>query len=61
MRHRALSADRLAAAIAAMGDPGMRERARALGERIRAEDGSGAAARFLERALAASARRRSFV
>jgi UDP:flavonoid glycosyltransferase YjiC (YdhE family) len=59
IRHRALSARRLASAMAAMSGPGMRERARVLGERIRAEDGPGAAARFLERALAAYVPRRA--
>lgn len=61
IRHRALSVDRLASAIAAMGDAGMREHARALGERIRAEDGPAGATRFLERALGDRVQRRAVV
>lgn len=44
-----LSAESLAAAIAAMDDPQMRNRAAALGAAIRQEDGVAAAAGFIER------------
>jgi UDP:flavonoid glycosyltransferase YjiC (YdhE family) len=48
-----LSAERLAAAIArATGEPGLRARAAALGERIRAEDGVACAAAAIERHIA---------
>lgn len=45
---RTLSADRLAAAIAAMEDQAMRHRAQLLGDAIRDEDGVEAAVRFIE-------------
>jgi UDP:flavonoid glycosyltransferase YjiC (YdhE family) len=48
----ALTAEGLAAAIRAMDEPGMRGRAAALGEAIRAERGMLAAARFIEAAVA---------
>ena len=56
IRHRELSVDRLAAAITAMNELEVRERARSLGDRIRAEDGPTRAARFLECALAGARR-----
>jgi UDP:flavonoid glycosyltransferase YjiC (YdhE family) len=49
LHHRKLSARRLANRLAsALDDPRARERARALGERVRAEDGVGAAIRAIE-------------
>ena len=45
---RILSADRLAAAVAAMDNQAMHERARVMGALIRAEDGVAAAVNFLE-------------
>lgn len=45
---RALTVDALVAAIRAMDDPDMRQRAVAMGEAIRAEDGPAAAAGFIE-------------
>lgn len=45
---RTLSAGQLAAAIAAMEDQPMRDRARLLGDAIRGEDGVAAAVRFIE-------------
>jgi UDP:flavonoid glycosyltransferase YjiC (YdhE family) len=51
-----LSAQRLARAIAgAVGEPGIRERAAALGARIRAEDGVGKAVGTIERLIAVPA------
>lgn len=53
-RASALTAEVLGEAMAAaLRDQGMRERAAALGRRIRAEDGTGAAARWLEHRLGA--------
>ncbi|NUB20165.1 glycosyltransferase [Azospirillum formosense] len=49
---RTLTAEGLARAIEATGDPGLRGRAAALGARIRAEDGVGNAVRFIEEGLA---------
>jgi sterol 3beta-glucosyltransferase len=47
--HRKLNADRLSAALhAVLGSDGMSERARAMGERVRAEDGLGAAVQAIE-------------
>ncbi|HZY67923.1 MAG TPA: glycosyltransferase, partial [Devosia sp.] len=43
-----LTAEALASALVEMDDPSVRERARGLGERIRAEDGVAAAVRFIE-------------
>jgi UDP:flavonoid glycosyltransferase YjiC (YdhE family) len=43
-----LGVDQFAAALQAMTDPAMAARAAALGARLRAEDGTGAAAQFLE-------------
>jgi sterol 3beta-glucosyltransferase len=52
LSYRALSAERLAAAIdVAVSDTGMRRRATALGARIRAEDGIANAVRVIERYL----------
>ncbi len=54
LRLRRLTAERLAAAIAAvLGDPGMRERAAALGRIVRAEDGLAAAVRAVKGGIAA--------
>ncbi|HZH50793.1 MAG TPA: glycosyltransferase [Microvirga sp.] len=44
-----LTVERLAAAIAAMGTPGMRRQAAALGEAVRQEDGVAQAVEFIER------------
>ncbi len=52
---RALTADRLARAIEAAGDPGMIARVRALGSAVRAEDGISAAIDVIERALSRAA------
>lgn len=50
-----LTAERLAAAISrAVGDDGIRARARDVGERVRAEDGATRAVEILERALGAA-------
>lgn len=49
-----LDADRLSAALRAALDPAMRERARALGVALRAEDGVGEAVRVLSRLSAGS-------
>jgi sterol 3beta-glucosyltransferase len=49
---RELTPERLAGAIRATEDPAMRERAAALGERIRSEDGVGRAVEAIERRLA---------
>jgi UDP:flavonoid glycosyltransferase YjiC (YdhE family) len=48
-----LTAESLAAAIAATDEPGMRTRARQLGAAIQAEDGVGQAVRVIEEALRA--------
>lgn len=57
--HRRLTAARLARALQQLtGDAALRERAAALGEKVRAEDGVGEAVRFLTRALKNSPRRR---
>ncbi len=47
-----LDIDQFAAALRAMDDPGMMERARSLGSSLLAEDGIGTAADFLERGFA---------
>lgn len=54
IRHRELDADQLAVAIRrCLEDQGMRERAAALGAKVRAEDGLGAAIREIEAVIAA--------
>jgi sterol 3beta-glucosyltransferase len=53
LRGQRLTADTLAPALArAVGDPALAERAHALGGRVRAEDGAGAAVRLLEEVVA---------
>ncbi|WP_435111394.1 nucleotide disphospho-sugar-binding domain-containing protein [Nocardiopsis synnemataformans] len=53
LRGQRLTVDALASALArAVGDPALAERARVLGERVRAEDGAGTAVRLLEEAVA---------
>ncbi|WP_150253801.1 nucleotide disphospho-sugar-binding domain-containing protein [Nocardiopsis deserti] len=53
LRGQRLTVDALASALArAVGDPALAERARVLGERVRAEDGAGTAVRLLEEVVA---------
>jgi UDP:flavonoid glycosyltransferase YjiC (YdhE family) len=58
---KALSADGLAAAIAAMDDQRMRERARVIGTLLRAEDGIAAAVSFVEKNCPAAVSERSLM